>query len=207
MTPREIEQNQGPNRRGLISLGAVGAGALALGALEAAPALAQAAAPALIDLDPVRTELVMNIVVTCSSPEPMGPSRASKDGLRGSIWPIIGGRFWGPRIRGKVVPGGADFPVLRPDGISFIDAFYRLQADDGTIIIIHNVGYGYPPDADGPRRYRLTPSFTTVKGPHDWLNKYKFIATLIAGPAFPKDFALAKGPNENDRLIQVHRVI
>jgi len=192
------------SRRSFLSLGA---SAVALGGLHAAPAIAQSAAGPLVDLDPVRTELAFNLVVTCSSPEPMGPSSAAKDGTRDIIWPIIGGRFWGPRISGKVVPGGADFPVIRPDNVSFIDAFYRLQADDGTLIIIHNVGIGYPPGADGRRRYRLTPSFTTVEGPHDWLNKSLFIATLIYGDGVPPEMRLARGPNENDRLIQVHRIV
>ncbi len=197
-----------PTRRSLLALGATGAGVMALGGLQAVPAAAQISmGGALTDLDPVRTELVMNLVVTCSKPEPMGPSNAAKDGKRGNIWPIIGGRFWGPRISGKVVPGGADFPVVRPDNIVVVDAFYRLQADDGTIIIIHNLGLAYPPDANGRRIYRLTPTFTTVEGPHDWLNKSIFIATLVAGNAFPKEMALAQGPDENDRLIQVHRVL
>jgi len=193
------------SRRNLIVAGGV---ALVAGGVTPTAAPTSAATPAtpLKDYDPIRSELVMNLLVTCSSPEPMGDSSASKDGDRARIWPIIGGRFRGPRLGGKVIPGGADFPVTRPDGVSFVDAFYRIQEDDGTLIIIHNMGMAYPELPDGRRPYRLSPSFTTVEGPHDWLNKSIFVATLTYGPAVPPEMRLAKGPNENDRLIQVHRI-
>jgi hypothetical protein len=57
-------------------------------------------------------------VVICSDFVPMSPdSHDAKDGKRDRYWPIIGGRFWGPGIKGDVIPGGADFPVVRPDGV------------------------------------------------------------------------------------------
>ena len=154
-------------------------------------------------LEPVTLELVMNIIGTCSSPERMGPADASKDGIRNEIWPIIGGRFEGKGIRGIVVPGGGDFPVVRPDGVVVVDALYRLKTDDGQTIIIHNFGLGYPAVAGTPERYRMTPQFTAPVGKYDWLNKAMFVASLVD---VPPSMALAKGPNQNDRLIQVFRV-
>lgn len=178
--------------------------ALLLGGLAGLGGGAQAAAPAssasaLTVLDPIRTELVMNLVVTCSAPEKPGPDIHGPDGIRDEIWPITGGRFWGPDIRGQVIPGGGDFPVTRPDGVVWVDALYRLRTDDGVQIIIHNQGIGYTED-----KFRLTPRFTAPAGRYDWLNKSIFLATLVYPP--PADMRLAKGPNENDRLIQVHRV-
>lgn len=167
---------------------------------------AQAAVPSgtpLRNLDRIQTELVMNLVVTCSAPEPMGPNAGSKDGKRSEIWPIIGGRFHGPKIRGVVVPGGGDYPVTRPDGIEVIDALYRLKTDDGVSIIIHNRGLMYPEKAATWPKFRLVPEFTVPVGDYDWLNKSIFLSTLLE---VPPSMALAKGPNENDRLIQVHRV-
>lgn len=179
-----------------------GAGGLALTAVAPAQP-ARPAETALRDLDPIRTELVMNLVVTCSAPERVGPNDASKDGRRSEIWPIIGGRFEGKDIRGMVVPGGGDFPVTRPDGVDVIDALYRLRTDDGVTILIHNKGLVYPsPPGDWPK-FRLVPEFTAPVGKYDWLNKSIFLSTLVETPAA---LALAKGPNENDRLIQVHRV-
>jgi hypothetical protein len=176
-------------------------------ALIPAVAAAQASKPSLlplVDLDPVRTELVMNLVVTCSSPEHTAPTTASKDGRRDDIWPIIGGRFEGPGIRGSVVPGGGDFPLVRPDGVTVIDALYRLKTDDGITILIHNRGLAYPAAPGRMETYRLVPEFTAPVGKYDWLNRSIFLCTLLEAPAA---MALAKGPNENDRLLQIHRVL
>jgi len=143
----------------------------------------------------------MNLVVTCSKPERMGPSFNSKDGIRGHAWYIIGGKFWGPNIKGTVIPGGADFPVVRRDGVEVVDALYSLRTDDGTIIMIHNRGLGYDKRDE---KYRLVPEFTVNEGKYDWLNKSIYVATLVSD--IPESMRLAKSPNENDRLIQVHRI-
>lgn len=156
-------------------------------------------------LDPPKLELVMRLVVTCSSPEPMGGSGASKDGQRGRIWPIIGGQVYGKDFRGTVVPGGGDFPVTRPDGVTVVDALYRLRMDDGTTIIIRNKGLAYPSDKPQDRKYRLVPEFIAPQGKYAWLNEQVFISTLVV--PVPSELRLAKGPNENDRLIEVYRVL
>jgi hypothetical protein len=148
-------------------------------------------------------ELVLQLVVTCSNPEKIGGSERSKDGKRTENWPIIGGRFEGKDIRGEVIPGGGDFPVVRPDGVEVLDALYRLKTDDGVQIIIHNVGLTYPGAKPGAEHYRLTPQFIAPVGKYDWLNRSIFFATLVD---VPDGMKLAKGPNENDRLIQVYRV-
>lgn len=155
--------------------------------------------------DPPKYELVMQLVVTCSDPEPVGgETDASKDGRRKEIWPIIGGKFVGKNIRGTVVPGGGDFPVTRPDGVDVVDALYRLRTDDGVTIIIHNRGLVY---ADQPNEvhFRLTPEFIAPKGKYDWLNKHVFISTLVW--PVPKEMALAKEKNQNDRLIEIYQVL
>ena len=82
---------------------------------------------------------------------------------------------------------------------------YRLRTDDGQIIIIHNKGLGYPSENAGTRRYRLVPEFTVSAGKYDWLNKGVFISTLVT--PVPAGMQLAKGSNENDRLIEIYRVL
>jgi hypothetical protein len=173
--------------------------AAATGHRTAAPAWA---AP---EFDIPQLELSLELVVTCSRPEPLASEVGSKDGDRRNIWPIIGGTFAGTNIRGTVVPGGGDFPVTRPDGITVVDALYRLRTDDGVTIIIHNKGISVPSrQPGGPRRYRLTPEFTAPRGRYDWLNTNVFIANLTT--AIPGDKRLAKGEDQNDRLIQVYRI-
>jgi hypothetical protein len=49
-----------------------------------------------------------------------------------------GGTVCGPRLNGRIVPGGSDGVLSRPDGASVIDAHYKAQADDGTPIYGRN---------------------------------------------------------------------
>jgi hypothetical protein len=179
------------------------AGWLSLAAAGGSRSPARDSAWDLVERDPVRTQLVLQLVVTCSEPESIGGNEQSRDGKRTEIWPIIGGQFQGRGIRGTVVPGGGDFPVVRPDGVEVVDALYRLKTDDGVTIIIHNHGIAYPDAAPGQYRYRMTPEFIAPKGKYDWLNKSLYIATLTD---VPPGMQLAKGPKENDRLIQVYRI-
>ena len=39
---------------------------------------------------------------------------------------IIGGNFSGPRMSGTVLGGGADWQIIRPDGVAVLDARYTL---------------------------------------------------------------------------------
>jgi hypothetical protein len=62
----------------------------------------------------------------------IGPSA---HGLR-RIAPLRGGEVTGPLLQGKVLPGGADWQFVRPDGVLQIEAKYTLQATDGTLIMV-----------------------------------------------------------------------
>src|SRR4051794_23777209 len=50
------------------------------------------------------------------------------------IVPILGGRVAGPRLAGEILPGGADFQLIRPDGVTEIVARYTLRLDDGALV-------------------------------------------------------------------------
>jgi hypothetical protein len=63
------------------------------------------------------------------------------------IVPITGGEFSGPRGRGIVVPGGADWQVLRTDGVAELEARYTLKADDGALIYVRNLAFRHGPPA------------------------------------------------------------
>ena len=188
------------NRRDTLALMA---GTLAAGGIPAARA-AESPSWASPEFDSPRPELVLELVVTCTKPEMVGGDKASKDGQRTTIWPIIGGTFVGKDIRGTVVPGGGDFPVIRPDGVTIIDALYRLKTDDGVTLLIHNKGLAIPGDTPAATRYRLSPDFTVPQGKYDWLNKGVFIANLTI--RVPQNKRLAKSENENDRMIHVYRL-
>jgi Protein of unknown function (DUF3237) len=90
---------------------------------------------------------------------------------------IVGGSFQGPRLQGKVLPGGADRQLWRKDGVRELDALYELQTDDGAIITVHN--RVLIEDLPNNGRYaRSVVKLTAPAGPHDWLNKRVFVGTL-----------------------------
>jgi hypothetical protein len=101
------------------------------------------------------------------------------------IIPILGGQFAGQvqghALRGKVLPGGADRQLLRPDGIKELDALYEMQLDDGTVLTIRNrVQIDAP--ADAPRYAFSHVRVTAPEGPHAWLNRRVFVGTLHSLP-------------------------
>jgi hypothetical protein len=118
------------------------------------------------------------------------------------IYPITGGTFKGPQIRGTVVSGGSDWNLIRDDGAITVEAPYYLRTHDGVLIRIVNkgVGAGGSPPVDaatGERFYMFThPSFEAPGGKYDWLNRSMFVGTLGA-----------RKDTQNAVLIRVFRLV
>ncbi|QGP80652.1 DUF3237 family protein [Sphingobium sp. CAP-1] len=155
------------NRRGLLAGGvalAAWSGGVARAAVNDEPGLA----------------FVYEAIVTL---EPTVEVGRTPIGTRRRV-PITGGHFEGPRIRGKVLDGGADWQLQRADDWTVIEADYMMQADDGALIHVRNVGLTNSRVPDAPQRYlRTVPSFEAPVGPHDWLNQAIFVGTTGAPPA------------------------
>ena len=49
---------------------------------------------------------------------------------------ITGGEFDGPLLRGKVLPGGADWQIVHEDGTATIDTRYTLETHDGGLVYV-----------------------------------------------------------------------
>lgn len=110
---------------------------------------------------------------------------------RRRIVPITGGIFRGPGLAGVVIPGGADRQLVRADGIRELDAIYELQADDGTVLMVHNrvLVDGERPPAGEDRYVRSVVGVEAPQGPHDWLNRRILLGTLHSlRPAQPYVF-------------------
>ena len=61
--------------------------------------------------------------------------------------PIAGGEVFGPKVNGKVLPGGGDWQTIRDDGVAELEARYTLRTDDGALVFIRNYGLRHgPPD-------------------------------------------------------------
>src|SRR4029077_15274738 len=56
------------------------------------------------------------------------------------IIPIPGGRFAGEQFAGDVLPGGADWQLVRPDGTALLEARYTLRTQDGALVYVRNRG-------------------------------------------------------------------
>jgi hypothetical protein len=58
---------------------------------------------------------------------------------------IASGRVEGPRLNGRVLPGGADWQILRPDGSAELDARYTIETALGALIYVVNRGVRHGP--------------------------------------------------------------
>jgi uncharacterized protein DUF3237 len=107
---------------------------------------------------------------------------------------ITGGRVAGPRLNGVVLSGGADWQVIRPDGVAELEARYTLRADDGGLIGVVNRGLRHGPEAvvqkliageavdPGTYYFRCAPAFETAAPAHQWLTRTVFVASGARHP-------------------------
>jgi hypothetical protein len=108
---------------------------------------------------------------------------------RRRIIPILGGSFDGPNIRGKVLAGGADWQIVRADGLAELDTRYALQTEQGSVIYIQNAGLRHaPPDVtrkllagepvDPAQVYfKTVPTFESSAPELQWLTRAIFVGT------------------------------
>lgn len=131
-------------------------------------------------------ELVFTIKADIDAPMSAGPA---PHGERLHI-PITGGQVSGPRLTGKILPGGSDWPLIAPDGTSRIEARYTILTDDGIPILVMNKGMRVSSLAVRDRMrageiipptdyyMRAAPVFDAPSGPHEWLNQNLFICSI-----------------------------
>ena len=108
---------------------------------------------------------------------------------------ITGGTFEGPGIKGRVVPGGADWQIIQADGFSDLDTRYTLETDKGQFIYVQNAGMRHaPPEvsrqllagqpADPSLVYfRTVPTFETAAPELQWLTRAIFVGVGERQPA------------------------
>jgi hypothetical protein len=123
--------------------------------------------------------------ITLAAPQELGEGPHG----RRRIINITGGTFRGERLSGKVLPGGADWQVIRGDGVADLDARYTLETSDGALIYVKNHGYRHGPaevlkklaageEVDPSLYYmRTTPLFETGDARYSWLNRLICVGT------------------------------
>ena len=133
----------------------------------------------------LRTELLFTAFIEVAATIDLGPSPL---GERRMV-PITGGNFEGPRIKGRILPDGIDWQLVRADKVTEIEAHYSLETDDGVLIRVINKGFRHGPaevmqrlragEAVEPWEYyfRAAPVFEAPCGRYEWLNKSLFVSS------------------------------
>ncbi|HUB47275.1 MAG TPA: DUF3237 domain-containing protein [Acetobacteraceae bacterium] len=141
----------------------------------------------------LRTAPLFTMALQVSGMQPIG---ATPNGNR-RIGLVAGGTFEGARLKGKVLPGGADWIIARSDGSTTLDVRLVLETDDGAAIgmtyrgmrhgppaVMDRVNRGEPVD---PSEYyfRISVAFETAAAKYDWLNRIIAVGTGRRPPEGP----------------------
>jgi hypothetical protein len=188
----ELGRRKGLNRRDVLR--AVGASvvAVATGAFRgcARDAGANEHLPPPNERETMNSRPLMTVRIVAAALQKLG---SVPHGTR-SIVRVAGGDFEGPRLRGKVLPGGGDWLLLRSDGVLELDLRITLETDDHAQIYMTFQGLRHgPPDAIAalgrgeavdPARYyfRTLPRFETSTDKYSFLNR---IITVGIGETRP----------------------
>ena len=143
-----------------------------------------------------RTEFIWEAKVKIANMINLGES---KRGER-RIIPITGGTFSGPKIKGEVLAGGADWQLVRPDGDTELHARYLMKTDDGNLIQIINRALIH---TDQKSKAFYCKSVLDIEAPsnspYDYLNHAIFIGTL--------EMPVLKKGEEPYVIIKVYKVL
>ena len=133
----------------------------------------------------LRLEPLFRATITLAPPQELGDAPLG----RRRIIPITGGSIAGTRLKGTVLPGGADWQIVRADGVADLDARYTVLSDDGALIYVSNRGLRHGPpevlaqlargeDVDAGLYYmRTQPWFETGDARYAWLNRTICVGT------------------------------
>jgi hypothetical protein len=137
-------------------------------------------------------ELIVRLDATLDDPIDLG---ITPQGHR-RVVPITGGRLNGPRLTGEILPGGADWQIVHPDGWVSVEARYTARSDDGVPISVVSRGLRHGPrevmqrllagERTDPREYRFRTAITfevEEASPQGWLNHVLAVSSAIRDPA------------------------
>lgn len=101
---------------------------------------------------------------------------------------ILGGRVSGAKLEGRILPGGADWQIIRTDGVADIQARYVIETQAGARVLVRSDGLRHGPkgvlekiaagEKIDPKLYyfRTALRFEASAPELDWLNRAIFIA-------------------------------
>ncbi len=103
------------------------------------------------------------------------------------VYTEAGGTFEGPRLKGKVLPGGGDAAMVDRSGVLRLDLRFTLETDDGAFIFVQGNGVwrsnpsrSQKPEGQandyGDMYIMITPRFETGDERYQWLNEIVCVA-------------------------------
>jgi hypothetical protein len=118
---------------------------------------------------------------------------------------ILGGTVEGPRLKGKILPGGADWQIVRADGVVHLHARYTIETDTGGLILVDSEGYRHgPPEVMA----RLARDETVDPSLYYFRAFMRFETGDPAAAFLNRILAIGRGSRENRAVrIDVHEVL
>ena len=121
-------------------------------------------------------EFVMQLKVTIDEAYSCGETQ---HGQR-TIIPITGGTFEGPRIKGTILSGGADYQLANTTlNRTELEAIYCVKTDDGVCIHVRNKGIivnGKDEEGKPSFYFKCAPQFEApADSKYAWLNNALFV--------------------------------
>src|SRR6516225_9577755 len=133
----------------------------------------------------LQTRYVFTIAAFVGSPTSAGDIGT---GVR-RIIPVTGGEVKGRDVNGRVLAGGADFQIIRPNELIELEAKYAFETDDGAVVYVENRGIRFGPvdllqklkrgEPLDPKLiyFRTAPKFETGSEKYRWLMQHIFVAS------------------------------
>jgi hypothetical protein len=107
---------------------------------------------------------------------------------------ILGGEVRGPRLEGEILPGGADWQIVRSDGTIEVVARYTIRSTADALIHVQNEGLRVAsPEIlermskgelvlPGSYHFRTAPRFETSERTLKWLERATFVGVAARTP-------------------------
>jgi hypothetical protein len=111
------------------------------------------------------------------------------------IFDVTGGSFEGPRLRGRVLPSGADWLLIGDDGFGRLDVRATMETHDGALIyayyggileindLVLAAGAGEREVDYGDFYFYTQPRYETGSEHYAWMNRIVAIAEGKVGPS------------------------
>ena len=172
LSPRITRRQFGQTTAGAVGLGLGAATAMPVDALtlQAGTGVGQpAAAPRPKVLE---SEFLMDMILETQPAVQVGPR---------TVVGVTGGTFEGPKLRGKVIGPGADWPLVINPTLRILDVRTLLVTDDDQRIYMTYRGVIHtPPAGQGERYWRTVPVFETDSKKYEWLTQAVFVGVSFA---------------------------